>query len=63
MKIYRCIVGVLFVFFIAVAVMFIFSHISEHGSDRKGTLVWRNNVSVVACMGGEGGDVTNHSIC
>ena len=63
MKIYRCFIGVLFVLFIGIAVLFIVSYINERSSDRNGTLIWKDNVIAIEHMGGEGGDVTNHSIC
>ncbi len=63
MKIYRCFVGVLFVFFIALAIAFIISHVNEQGSEGKGTLIWQKNIELIECMRGEGGDVTDYSVC
>lgn len=47
MKIYRCFLGCLLVFFIVIGVLFIISHTNEQRSTEKGTLIWRQTIESV----------------
>lgn len=53
MKIYRCVVGCLLVFFIAIGVWYMVSCYNEQRSIEDGTLIWR----------GEEVHVASHSLC
>ena len=51
MKIYRCVIGCLLVFFIAIGVWYVVSCYGERRSIDEGTLIWRVE------------DGTDHSLC
>ena len=51
MRIYRCVIGCLFVLFIVISVWYVVSCYNEQQTIDKGTLIWRVE------------DDTNHSIC
>ena len=51
MKIYRCVIGCLLVFFIAIGVWYVLSCYSEQRSIEDGLLIWRVE------------DVAEHSLC
>lgn len=66
MKIYRCVIGGLLVFFIAIGVWYVVSCLDEQRSYDKGILIWeqnRENDCVGQQMRGVEKDVTDHSIC
>ena len=63
MKIYRCFLGCLLVFFIVIGVLFVVSHINEQRLDDKGTLIWEKEIEDVNEKRGVGGDVTGYCLC
>ncbi len=63
MKIYRCFLGCLLVFFIAIGVIFIVSYINEHRSVEDGVLIWEYNIGGAQDMRGAGGDVKGYRVC
>ena len=63
MKLYRYFLGCLLVFFIIIAVLYVFSFYDERRSTENGTLIWRQNIDYVQGMRGVEGDVTGYSIC
>lgn len=63
MKIYRCFLGCLLVFFIVIGVLFIVSYTNEERSIDKGILIWEQSVENVQFMRGAGGNVTGYRLC
>lgn len=63
MKIYRCFLGCLLVFFIVIGVLFIVSYTNEQRSTDEGTLIWEQRTENVQFMRGAGGNVTGYRIC
>lgn len=57
MKIYRCILGCLLVFFIVIGVLYVYAHYNEQRSMKDGTLVFRSE-----SIRGEEGIVPSHSV-
>lgn len=51
MKIYRCVIGCLLVFFLVVGVWYIATNINEQRSIEDGLLIWREE------------DVTDYGLC
>ena len=62
MKLYRCFLGILLVFFIALAVLYITAVYNEQRSIEEGILVYHLEVQENQLKGGES-DVTGHSLC
>ena len=62
MKIYRCVIGCLLVFFLAVGVWYIASSVNERNTTDGGTLIFQSEGQKEMVKGVEG-IVTGHDLC
>ena len=63
MKIYRCIIGSLLVFFIAIGVWYIASCYNERRSNQDGTLIQEKRIDSTLEMRGDDQEAAGYGVC